>query len=259
MCYKMSLHGNHRFVFKVVLVNMFMALGSSSPSCSDAASRMATLRLSGGGTANARQVRPMSKADLAGAAEGPETVIPHVFADSRDDADYMQSDAHEAVHDSSGVSVEDGMAGEENGQRREWNADDMQAVQDKYMSSLFTDPHVPLTLISGNDSISKLVVQPGTGAHVSPQSGDRVFFHYELCYEDSMVASSRVFHGYAQPSVSLLLGENNATGDGLGDVDGVCGAPNIHPTIAFLTNDLLVLGAGIRPSVVVHKNTCFTF
>ena len=161
--------------------------------------RLDRLQLSGG--AADEGPTPLTKHDLA-AAEGPH-VVPPVLADDSDDTD-TQSDATAADPPSSDSLIA-GAQGGATSAPREWTADEMQSVRDEYMERLFTDPHVPMVPLTNDGSISKHIMQPGERAGTTPTCGQRVFFHYDLFYEDATIASSRVLHGIHQAAPSLLV------------------------------------------------------
>ena len=172
--------------------------------------------------------RPLSKLDLA-APEGPDMVVPPVLADSGgDDASDASdasdpsdasgpsdaSDASDAIRDGAeGASGARAQAGNGGAGARAWTAEEIRAVREACCPADGTDPHLRIRPLTADGGISKHVVQAGGRGPATPADAETVFFHYELYYEDALVASSRVRNGRLQPALSKRLDRSSCRGE----------------------------------------------
>jgi len=171
------------------------------------------LRLSGGAPGvlphqrdlGANRPPSLSKLDLAAAGGAPDVIVPRVLAGHEGDGDDSTSggetrpeeDRDEPALSSCPESPETA------GKVRQWGQQEIQSLYDKYVGNLM-DPHAPLMQMTEDGSIRKHLLQPGASA--APKPGETVFFHYELYYEDIMVACSRHVDGRYQPALSCRVG-----------------------------------------------------
>jgi hypothetical protein len=207
------------------------------------------LRLCGGGPA-----AELTKLDMA-AAEGPDVVVPLVLADSSgdDNSDHMDTSRECATQALSSSqrrtpSAPTGQAGSSG--PRAWTAEEIRAVQEKVLPTFCHDPHLQIRPLTADGGISKHMVQAGGRGPVTPKDGETVFFHYELYYEDALVASSRVRNGRFQPALSQRLKSRHAGGR---EQDGGAQAHEAHEAASLSSWEVILrnMSRGERALVFV--------
>jgi len=191
-----------------VRLSLLAVFFSAAQSLGSGLFELRKLRLCGGGPA------ALTKLDMA-AAEGPDVVVPPVLADSSgdDNSDHMDTSRDGAAQALPASlhrtpSAPAGKAGSSG--PRAWTAEEIRAVQEAVHPAFCHDPHLQIRPLTADGGISKHVVQAGGRGPVTPKDGETVFFHYELYYEDALVASSRVRNGRFQPALSQRLKSRRA-------------------------------------------------